>query len=45
MPTTSKEYQLTLSAHDVGQLLDGLCLRAKAWTKTATYTKYLAIWH
>jgi hypothetical protein len=37
MPTAPKEYQLTLSALDVGQLLDGLRIRAEAWIKTADY--------
>jgi hypothetical protein len=37
VPATSKEFQLTLSADDVGQLLDGLRLRAEVWAKTADY--------
>ena len=37
MPTPLKEVQLTLSADDVGQLLDGLRIRAEAWSKTADY--------
>ena len=37
MPTPPKEIRLTLSAYDTGQLLDGLRLRAEAWTKTADY--------
>ncbi len=37
MPTPPGTVQLTLSAYDVGQLLDGLRLRAEAWTKTADY--------
>lgn len=37
VPITSKKLQLTLSDDDVGQLLDGLRIRAEAWTKTADY--------
>jgi hypothetical protein len=35
--TTSKKFQFTLEANDVGQLLDGLRLRAESWAKTADY--------
>jgi hypothetical protein len=31
------EIQITLNQHDLGQLLDGLRLRAEAWSKTADY--------
>ena len=37
MSATSKEFQITLSTDDVGQLLDGLRVRAEAWTKTADF--------
>ncbi len=37
MPANQKIIELNLSADDVGQLLDGLRLRAEAWTKTADY--------
>ncbi len=29
--------QITLNQHDLGQLLDGLRIRAEAWSKTAEY--------
>jgi len=28
---------ITLSSHDLGQLLDGIRIRAEAWRKTANY--------
>lgn len=34
MTGASKKFLLTLDANDLGQLLDGLRLRAEAWTKT-----------
>lgn len=37
MPAKPKNFTLTLSADDIGQLLDGLRLRAEAWIKTADY--------
>jgi hypothetical protein len=37
VPAKDKKFNLTLSAFDTGQLLDGLRLRAEAWTKTADY--------
>jgi hypothetical protein len=37
MSSASKEFRLTLNADDVGQLLDGLRLRAEAWNKTTDY--------
>jgi len=33
----SKKFSLTLASNDVGQLLDGLRLRAEAWSKTTDY--------
>ena len=33
----SKIYRIELDAFDLGQLLDGLECRAKAWEKTAEY--------
>ncbi len=37
MPANQKIIELKLSTDDVGQLLNGLRLRAEAWTKTADY--------
>ena len=37
MAANQKKLHFTLGADDVGQLLDGLRLRAEAWTKTADY--------
>ena len=31
------EIQITLNQHDLAQLLDGLRIRAEAWSKTADY--------
>ncbi len=36
-PIMGKQITLTLDSVDVGQLLDGLRLRAEAWRKTAEY--------
>ena len=33
----SKEFKITLNSVDLGQLLDGLAMRAEAWEKTAEY--------
>ena len=33
----SKTYLLRLDGHDLGQILDGLEIRAEAWEKTADY--------
>ena len=30
-------FQITLTRHDLGQLLDGARIRAEAWSKTADY--------
>jgi len=32
-----KHLQIVLNQHDLGQLLDGLRIRAEAWSKTADY--------
>ena len=32
-----KQLQIRLDRHDLGQLLDGLRIRAEAWQKTAEY--------
>ena len=32
-----KQLQISLDSHDLGQLLDGLRIRADAWQKTAEY--------
>lgn len=37
MPATPKKLLIVLSTADLGQLLDGLHIRAEAWTKTAVY--------
>jgi len=34
-----KNYTFTLNANDVGQLLDGLAIRAESWEKTAGYLR------
>jgi hypothetical protein len=34
-----KEYVIRLSAFDLGQLMDGLEVRARAWRDTATYLR------
>lgn len=34
---SKKLLQFTLNAYDVGQLLDGLRIRVRAWSKTADY--------
>jgi hypothetical protein len=33
----AKEYVIRLTAFDLGQLIDGLEVRARAWRDTATY--------
>ena len=37
MPATAKQLLIVLSTDDLGQLLDGLHIRAEAWAKTAVY--------
>jgi len=39
MPTMGKKYTFTLDENDVGQLLDGLSIRAESWEKTADYLR------
>ena len=39
MPTMGKDYTFTLNENDVGQLLDGLAIRAESWEKTADYLR------
>jgi len=39
MPTMGKKYTFTLNENDVGQLLDGLAIRAESWEKTADYLR------
>ena len=39
MPLTDKTLTIELSSHDLGQLLDGIRMRAEAWQKTADYLK------
>lgn len=37
MPATTKKLLIVLSTDDLGQLLDGLRIRAESWAKTADY--------
>jgi len=37
MTDASKKFLFTLAADDLSQVLDGLRLRAEAWTKTTDY--------
>ena len=39
MPTMGKDCTFTLNENDVGQLLDGLAIRAESWEKTAGYLR------
>ena len=39
MPTMGKDCTFTLNENDVGQLLDGLAIRAESWEKTADYLR------
>ena len=39
MPTMGKDCTFTLNENDLGQLLDGLAIRAEAWEKTADYLR------
>lgn len=39
MSTMGKKYTFTLDENDVGQLLDGLSIRAESWEKTAEYLR------
>ena len=36
-PNMGKQFRITLDSLDVGQLLDGLRLRAESWRKTAEF--------
>lgn len=35
MPTMGKDYTFTLNGNEVGQLLDGLSIRAELWERTS----------
>ena len=35
----AKYYQIKLDEHDLGQLLDGLEIRAESWKRTADYLR------
>ena len=35
----AKHYKIELGADDLGQLLDGLEIRAESWRRTATYLR------
>lgn len=37
MPTNQKRFTITLNAVDLGQLLDGLRIRAESWRATAHF--------
>lgn len=37
VPVMAKTYQIELDDFDLGQLLDGLEIRAESWEKTANY--------
>ncbi len=37
MPATAKILQIVLATNDLGQLLDGLRIRAESWAKTSDY--------
>jgi len=39
MPTMGKDCTFTLNENDVGQLLDGLVIRAESWERTADYLR------
>jgi hypothetical protein len=39
IPTMGKEYTFTLNKNEVGQLLDGLSIRAESWERTAEYLR------
>ena len=39
MPTMGKDCTFTLNENDVGQLLDGLAIRAESWERTADYLR------
>lgn len=39
MPAMGEDYTFTLNENDVGQLLDGLAIRAESWEKTADYLR------
>ncbi len=39
MPTMGKDYTFTLNENEVGQLLDGLSIRAESWERTADFLR------
>ena len=39
LPTMAKTYRIELDEHDLGQLLDGLEIRADSWRRTAEYLR------
>ena len=39
LPTMGKDCRITLSENELGQVLDGLEVRADAWEKTAVYLR------
>lgn len=38
-PAMEKHYKIELGEHDLGQLLDGLEIRADSWRRTAVYQR------
>jgi hypothetical protein len=38
-PDMAKTYKIELDGHDVGQVLDGLEIRAESWRRTADYMR------
>jgi len=39
MPTVGKDYTITLSENEVGQVLDGPIIRAENWDRTADFLR------
>ena len=39
MPTMGRDYIITLSENEVGQVLDGLIIRAENWERTADFLR------
>jgi hypothetical protein len=39
LPSMARKYWIELDEHDLGQLLDGLEIRAESWRRTAEYLR------
>lgn len=39
LPAMAKNYRIELDEYDLGQLLDGLVIRAESWRRTAEYLR------